>query len=227
MLRRARLPVLAEIGGEVPEGARAWSLRRTEHERLAGVLPRLGERRALLVAGDGEAPCQASVAIASAAAAGGRRTVLVECDLKRPRLAGLLGLLPEPGLHEYLRWEAQPGEILQPLLLAGPAAAGVQEPLACVCGGREAADAETLLGLGSFLHAVSKLRRAYELVVFAGPSIAADPTALQTVARQADAVIGGLPGADAVGREGSPIRAAIRRLPVPALGCVAVGSADS
>ena len=66
----------------------------------------------------------------------GRRTVLVECDLARPRLAADLGLAPGPGLHEYLRWEAEAAEILQPLVLAGPAAAGAGEPLVCIAAGR-------------------------------------------------------------------------------------------
>ena len=41
-----------------------------------------------------------------------------------PRLADALGLAPAPGLHEYLRWEAEAPEILQPLVLAGPGLGG-------------------------------------------------------------------------------------------------------
>ncbi len=32
-----------------------------------------------------------------------------------------VGLAPAPGLHEYLRWEAEPRDVLQPVVLAGPA----------------------------------------------------------------------------------------------------------
>jgi Mrp family chromosome partitioning ATPase len=221
-LRRARLPVLAEISGDHDERPGVWSLCRADHASLAAMLPRLERKRAVLVTGDGDVAPLVAVAVASAAASAGRRTALVECDVVRPRLAAALGLRAEPGLHEYLRWEAQPEEIVQPVLLAGPAAAGVGEPLACVCAGRPAANPETLLGLGSFLHAIAKLRSAYELVVLAGPPVTEAPGSALVVARQADSVVAGLPAPQASGREGRSLRRAVRNLPAPALGTVAV-----
>lgn len=221
-LRRSRLRVLAQISGAVPDGEAPWALRRADHERLARALPRLDRRRVVLVAGDGEATAAGAIALAAATAAAGRRSALVECDLERPALASRLGLRPQPGLHEYLRWEAQPAEIVQPLLLAGPAAKDAGAPLACVCAGRQAQSSKTLLGLGSFAHAVAKLRNAYESVVLLGPSLADDPAALAAVARQADAVVAGLAAEAANGRSGKSVRAAIRRLEVPALGAIAV-----
>src|SRR5262249_11246644 len=148
----SRLPVLAEISGPT-EGGRAWALRRADLASLGRVLERLGEARVLLVSGTGEAATGASIALAPAATASGRRTALSECDLAQPRLAAQLGLAAEPGLHEYLRWEAQPADVLQPLALAGPAAGNGAVPLACVCAGRPATKAETLLGFESFAHA--------------------------------------------------------------------------
>ncbi|HEX6153714.1 MAG TPA: hypothetical protein VFZ19_09360, partial [Solirubrobacterales bacterium] len=161
----------------------------------------------------------AAIASASASAASGRRTMLVDCDLAQPRLAAHLGLDPAPGVHEYLRWEAEPADVLQPVVLAGPAAAGAGEPLVCVCGGRPATKAETLLGLQSFSHMIGKLRQAYELVLVLSPPVEAEAGSCLVVARQADAVLAGI-WADAKDRE---LRAAIRRLPVPALGSVAIG----
>ncbi|MDQ2631044.1 MAG: hypothetical protein M3Y75_08735, partial [Actinomycetota bacterium] len=85
MLRsRSRLPVLAEISG--PAETRAWALRRGDFESLGQVLPRLDQRRVVLVAGEGEAPAVTAIALAAAAAAAGRRTILVDCDLAQPRL---------------------------------------------------------------------------------------------------------------------------------------------
>ena len=223
MLRgRSRLPVLAEVGG--PAEARAWSLRRQDFERLRPVLPQLAERRAVLVAGEGEEPAVAAIALAAAAAASGRRTVLVDCDLARPRLATHLGLAAAPGVHEYLRWEAEPADVLQPVALAGPAAAGAIEPLVCICGGRPATKAETLLGLQSFSHMIEKLRGAYELVLVLSPPVEAEPGSCLAVARRADAVIAGLPAAEAKGRGGRAVRKAIHQLPVPALGAISVHS---
>jgi Mrp family chromosome partitioning ATPase len=218
MLRRGRLPVLARIAGPAEDG-RAWSLRRDDFASLEKALPRLHGRRVVLVSGEGEATAVAGIALAAAAAAGGSSTILVECDLAQPRLAAQVGVEPAPGLHEYLRWEAEPADVLQPLAMAGSAAAGVADPLVCVCGGRPASKTETLLGLQSFAHMVEKLRKAYELVVLVGPPAVEEPASCQAAARQADAAVIGLPGA----RHARSMRSALKRLPVPALGTIAVG----
>lgn len=219
---RSRLPLLAEISGPAG-GTRGWALRREDFEALGEVLGQLDGKRVLAVAGEGEATAVAAIGLASAAAASDRRTIVVECDLARPRLAAQIGLAAAPGLHEYLRWEAEPADVLQPVVLAGSAAAGADEPLVCVCGGRPATKAETLLGLQSFGHMVEKLRGAYELVLLIGASAADEPGPCAAAARHADAVVAGLPDAAASGRAGRDLRAAIRRLPVPALGTIAVG----
>jgi Mrp family chromosome partitioning ATPase len=221
MLRsRTRLPLLAEISGP-PEGARAWSLRRGDFESLEGALARLGGQRVLLVSGRREAAPVAAIALAAAAAAGGRRTILVECDLAQPQLAAYVGLAATPGLHEYLRWEAEPADVLQPVALGGPAAGGSADLLACICGGRPASKTETLLGLQSFAHMVEKLRAAYELVLLSGPPLLDEPGPCLAAARQAEAVVAGMPASAADGRA---FGKAVKRLPIPALGTIAVGS---
>lgn len=220
--RRASLPMLAEIDGPA-EGARAWALQREDFANLEQALPRLAEQRVVLVSGEGEAALVAAIGLATAATSSGRRTILVECDLAQPRLAAQIGLAAEPGLHDYLRWEAEPQDVIQPVVLGGPAATGSTEPLVCVCGGRPATKAETLLGLQSFAHMVAKLRGAYELTVLVGASAVEDPGSCAAAARQADAVLAGLPASAATGREGRAVRAAIGRLPVPVLGAIAVG----
>lgn len=221
MLRgRARLPLLAEIAGPA-EGTRAWALRRADFGALGEALPRLAEQRVVAVAGEGDEPAIAAIALASASAAAGRRTILVDCALAQPRLAQHLGLAAAPGLHEYLRWEVEPADVLQPMMLAGPAA-GLAEPLVCVCAGRPASEAKTLLGLQSFGHMVAKLRSAYELVLLLAPPVLGDPGACLAVAAQADAAIAGLPVSAESGRAGREVRAAVRSLPAPALGAIAV-----
>ncbi|HET9154177.1 MAG TPA: hypothetical protein VFN85_08690 [Solirubrobacterales bacterium] len=218
MLRGRRLPLLAEVSGP-GEDARAWSLRRGDLEALEKALPRLEGERVVLVAGQREAAPLAAIALAAAAAARGPRTILVECDLARPRLAAYVGLAATPGLHEYLRWEAEPADVLQPVVLGGSAVDGAGDPLACVCAGRPASKTETLLGLQSFAHMVEKLRAAYELVLLSGPPLLEEPGSIAIAARQADAVVAGLP-APATGDR--TIAKALERLPVPALGTIAV-----
>jgi len=222
MLRgRTRLPVLAQVSGP-PEGARAWSLRRTDFAALEQALPRVAGRRVVLVSGEREAAPVAAIALAAAAAASARRTILVECDLAQPRLAAHVGLAAAPGLHEYLRWEAEPADVLQPVALGGPAADGSADALACVCGGRPASKSETLLGLQSFGHMVEKLRSAYELVVLSGPPLVDEPGPCLAAARQADAVVAAMPVSAASDRA---LGKAIKRLPIPPLGTIAIEGA--
>jgi Mrp family chromosome partitioning ATPase len=222
MLRgRARLPLLAEIAGPA-EGTRTWALRRADLQALGEALPRLDGHRVVAMTGEGDEPTVAAIALASAASTSGRRTILVDCALAQPRLATHIGLAAAPGLHEYLRWEAEPTDILQPVALAGPAAGSLADPLVCVSAGRPAAKAETLLGLQSFAHMVAKLRSAYELVLLLAPPILDEPGSCLVAVAQADAVVAGLRAPAVKGGEGRALRAAIRRLPPTALGTVAV-----
>jgi hypothetical protein len=220
---RRKLPVLAEISGSAPGDSRVWSLLRTDLEALADLPAVLEGQRAVLVSGSED--LAGAVAVAAAASACGRRTALLECDLARPRLAADLGLAPGPGLHEYLRWEAEAGQVLQPLALAGPAAAGASEPLICVTAGRAATDATTLLGLASFRHAIAKLRNAYELVVLIGPALeVASGGPSEKVAAEADATLAAAPPDGLSGQPGRLLRAQLRRLPPRPLGAIAVGA---
>jgi succinoglycan biosynthesis transport protein ExoP len=216
---RRKLPVLAEISGPAAGEARAWSLRRADHEALAKPRGLLDGRRVVLVSGDER--LAGAVALAAASAAG-RRTALVECDMERPRLALELGLASAPGLHEYLRWEATAAEILQPLVLAGPAARGASGPLVCTVGGRAATNASTLIELESFRHALAKLRAAYDLTVLVGLPLEVVRGSPEVIAAQADAVLAAVSPKGLSGQAGRLLRAQLRRLPAETLGAIVV-----
>lgn len=221
----SKLAVLAEIGTPSSSNGRAWGLRRHDLEALGGVRERLGVRRVVLVTGAQEAAPTAAVALAGVAAAAGVATALVECDIERPRLADDLGLSPEPGLHEYLRWEATPADIVQPLVLAGSAASTDSGALACVVAGRPTAKAHALLGLGSFRHMTAKLRKVYELVVLLGPPLEGAGGALDTAAAEADCSIAALverPNR----REAKANHEALAWLQAPPLGAIVVGASE-
>ncbi len=220
---RGGLPVLAEVSGFAPGAERVWSLRQSDFERLTALHERLEGTRCLLVSGTVELAGPLAIALAGAAAAAGRRTVLAECELARPRLAAALGLAPAPGLHEYLRWEAAPEQILQPVGLAGAAARGTSEPLVFISAGREAPDPATLLGLQSFRHMTAKLRGAYELVVMAGPELEGGP-GLAAVAARADGALAAIGPEQASRRARRSLRTTLGRLPVTPLGAVVVGA---
>jgi Mrp family chromosome partitioning ATPase len=188
----SRLAVLAEIGAPSSSNGRAWGLRRDDLAQLGEVREQIGGRRVVLVTG-AEAPAAiVAVALAGAAAAAGTPTALVECDVEHPRLAEGLGLAPAPGLHEYLRWEATPADVVQPLGLAGAAASPGAAALACVVAGRPGGAPQALLGLGSFRHMTAKLREAYGLVVLLGPPLEGAGGALDTAAGEADCVVAAL-----------------------------------
>lgn len=222
---RGKLPVLAEISGSAPGVTQAWSLRREDLRALAKLPRSLRERRVILVSG--EEAMTGAIALAGAAGAAGRRSVLVECDLVYPQLAAELGLAETPGLHEYLRWEATAPEILQPLALAGPASAGAAHPLVCVVAGRRASDPATLIGLESFGHALTKLRRAYDLVILVGPEPEFGYGSLEALAGQADALLVGIPPQQASGKSSRRLRSSLRRLPVELEGAIVVGGRSS
>jgi Mrp family chromosome partitioning ATPase len=221
--RRGKLPVLAEIAGPPGGDERTWGLRERDFEGVELALAELDGARDVLVTGGAEQQRVVAIALAAVAAAGGRRTILVECDVARPRLAADLGLSSEPGLHEYLRWEATPAELLQPVVLAGSAAGEAEEPLVCVAAGRAASDPATLLGLGSFRHMTAKLREAYELRILLGPPLGDGEAGLAAVAAEAEAVLLALPPEYGSGRQAKSVGTLARRLGPRPLGAVLVG----
>jgi Mrp family chromosome partitioning ATPase len=219
MRGRRKLPVLAEISGPRPGESRAWSLRQADLEALAKPRQALDGHRVVLISGDER--LAGAIALAAASAAD-RRTALLECDVGQPRLAVELGLAPAPGLHEYLRWEATAAEILQPLVLAGPAAQGASGPLVCTVAGRPATNPGTLIALESFRHALAKLRAAYDLTVLIGPPLEVVRGSPEAIAAQADAVIAAVSPRGIRGQPGRLLRAQLRRLKTETLGAVVV-----
>jgi Mrp family chromosome partitioning ATPase len=167
--------VQAEIPARTSPDLRAGSLRRCDLEAFERVLGGLDGASAILVSGaDREAPAGA-VGLATAAAAAGARTVLVECDLAEPRIAEALGLAMAPGLHEHLLGETSAEGILKPVVLAGPGSVRAREPLVCVVAGRPTADGAQLLRSAGFTAAIAGLRAVYDVLVLAGPPLG-DPS---------------------------------------------------
>ncbi len=212
MRRGGRMPsVLAEISARLPGEPPTWRLRRADYEALASLLNALRGARAVLVTGDEEGKSAAAVGLATVATAAGRRTALLECDLESPSLAEAVGLAGAPGLHEYLRGEASARQILQPLVLAGPASGGASAPLTCVVAGAATPNAATLVASNDFEHALLKLRNAYDFVVVDGPPLAAGGGSLAAVAMQVDATLACVDRARL--RRGKPRRALKSELP--------------
>lgn len=122
---------------------------------------------------EGKSTVAASLALAGAAS--GKRTLLIECDLRRPVLARRLGLQVAPGIVDYLVGAAEPGEILQtvpvhPLMGSsnGDAPDGDDDPthsLVCITAGTLNPRAGELIASERFRMLLSEVSEAYDLVV--------------------------------------------------------------
>jgi Mrp family chromosome partitioning ATPase/capsular polysaccharide biosynthesis protein len=125
------------------------------------------------VGGEGKSTVAACLAAATAEA--GRRTLLVECDLRKPVLAKRLGIKDAPGLGDYLTGNAQPNEILQPV--AGiaervngnaPALAVSQNGmpnLVCITAGTSVHQPAELLASERFQSFVAQVSEVYDTVI--------------------------------------------------------------
>lgn len=208
--RRSKHPVLARVPAPKGDTPRLGALGRAELDACSQLATALKGSRAVLATG----PARSAVALglAASATADGRRVALLECDLASPGLAGLLGLSATPGLHEYLRGEAEAAQILQSLVLAGPASGRATEPLACIVAGEPEPEPAALLDSDRCIHATGKLRRAYDLLVIDGPPTGPGTGPLRALADQVDATI-------VCGEKG----AISKRLPIPITGLVLFG----
>ena len=120
-----------------------------------------------------------ATALAFASAAAGKRTLLVECDLRRPDIAFRLGLHPAPGLTDYLVGQAEPGQVLQmvapaPALTTGagngpqpalPGGLAQTQPLVCISAGTPSPQPAELLGSERFKSFMAEVATAYDTVV--------------------------------------------------------------
>jgi len=103
----------------------------------------------------------------------GKRTLLVECDLRRPALATRFGINPTPGLTDYLSGNADPDEILQTLPVATAAGNGNGPPkpaqitsnLVCITAGTTVPRPAEMLASERFRAFLTQVSEAYDLVI--------------------------------------------------------------
>jgi Mrp family chromosome partitioning ATPase len=205
--RRNKQPVLAEVERSDRASSRPGALGRAELQAYAELAGKLTKTGSVFVTGPAKG--QVALGLAAAATAEGRRVVLLECDLAGPALAERLGLAHGPGLHDYLLEEADAGEILQPLVLAGPAAGRATEPLTCIVAGEPEPKPVALLDSERCDHAIERLRRAYDLLLIDGPPLSEDADALRALTEHTAVTI-------ACGERGQ----LPKRMPVPVTGLV-------
>ena len=111
-----------------------------------------------------------AIGLATAVAQSGRRTLLVECDLRRPVLATRLGIDNAPGLTDFLASNAAPAEILRTVAVTPPSgngavAAAEPGPLVCITAGSPSPQPAELLGSQRFATFLAQVREVYDVIV--------------------------------------------------------------
>ena len=144
---------------------------------------------------EGKSTVAASLAAANAAA--GKRTLLIECDLRRPTLSDRLSINRSPGLSDYLAGQASPSDIVQIVQLtqAGRAAGAkngngskASEELTADAGrlvviaaGSQSVRPAELLGSRRFQAFLEEVATAYEAVVIDTPPLLSVSDTLEMV----------------------------------------------
>lgn len=216
-LGRAGLASPGEVNLD-PIDVEAFNILRTNVEFMAVDTP---PRTVLVTSGlpeEGKSSVAASVA--AAAAASGRQVLLLECDLRRPALAGRMHLRPQPGLTDYLAGTAEPGEILQTVAVralssgsngSGPSALDDPNLVIITAGSPHPRPAE-LLASERCSALLRDLREAYDLVVVDTSPVLAVADTLELVSR-IDAVLLCVRAGQTTRDQARAAREALARLP--------------
>lgn len=140
-----------------------------------------------------------AASLAATAALAGKRTLLVECDLRRPVLAERLGIEASPGITEFLTGRAETREVVRAVALTsarsgngngdGTGGVGVDAPvLAVLPAGASAPLPAELLGSERFARVLADVREVYDLVVLDTPPLLPVGDTLELIPRS-DAVV--------------------------------------
>jgi capsular exopolysaccharide synthesis family protein len=164
-----------------------------------------------------------ATSLASAYVLAGKRTLLVECDLRRPTLAKRLGCEPGPGLSDYLVGQATPAEVVQKVPLTPDAENGAGAPtlVAITAGSLTPRPAELLASkrFGAFLEQV---RDAYDVVVLDCTPLLSVGDALQIVPR-VDGVVLCVRAEQTTREQARAARQALEHFPDRPIGVVVTG----
>jgi succinoglycan biosynthesis transport protein ExoP len=188
----------------------------------------LQARKATTVVATSSAPAEGkSVSMANLAlsfAASGKRTVLVDLDLRRPSQTTLFQLRPGPGFTSVVIGEATLSEALRTVPIKRERGDAAEQELRVVPSGPLPLDPSEFLELAAVGEIIASLREDFDVVLIDGPPVVgfSDPL---TVAGYVDAVL----AFSMVGEARRPILRELARIlptvPAPVIGLVVVGEA--
>ena len=233
------LPVLGLISDRVMGGAPLLSTGHDPDTRVAvanfGILRRNVELLSpdgsslKLIAVTSPAPEEGKTTVALSLACAftnvGRRTVLVEADLRRPTLGDRLGLERKPGLTDYLAGHAEPADILRLVPLEGlPVAKANGQPhsLVAVLAGDAVPNPDELLASSRFREALAELAEAYDVVIIDTAPLLPVPDTLE-ILPLVDAYLICIREGRTTRTDVSALRTLLARLPPKPSGCVTTG----
>jgi succinoglycan biosynthesis transport protein ExoP len=96
----------------------------------------------------------------------GKRTLVVDCDMRRPSLASRLGLETKPGLSDFLLGDASPSDILRVVHTTGEGSQFV-----CIPAGRPVANHAELLESDRFADLLRETAKVYDRVILDTPPL--------------------------------------------------------
>lgn len=175
---------------------------------------------------EGKTTVAGSLAFAMASA--GKRTLLVDCDLRQPTLASRLGIKPEPGMSEFLTGAATPQEIINPITFDGVSptdgagANGSSFQLVVVPAGTPNANSAELLASNSFREFVQQVLETYDAVVFDSSPLLPVADTLEMLPH-VDAVVVCARESKTTRGEAQAVKAVLERFPTVSAGIVITG----
>lgn len=179
-----------------------------------------------------------AASLASAAAATGQSTLLVDADLRRPMVAQRLGVARTPGLSEYLAGTATPQEILQvhelpargapgapvarPRSGENGAPSGLQRALVCIAAGQPPPRPAELLASARAHQFLQRVGKVYDLVVIDTSPLLSSADPLELIPH-VDAVMLCVRVSRSTRDEAKAVLDALARLPERPTGVVVTG----
>jgi Mrp family chromosome partitioning ATPase len=172
-----------------------------------------------------------SAALAATYSAAGKRTLMVECDLRRPTLAGTLGIAETPGLTDYLVGHADPGDVIQTIGLptispdvgTGPEANGTGvASLVAITAGTPAPQPAELLRSKRCQAFFEQVKQVYDIVIVDCPPLLPVADTLEIVP-VSDAIVICLRASKTTREQARAAKAALAHLPERAAGVVVTG----
>lgn len=196
----------------------------------AEFLETAGPPKVLLVTSaiPGEGKSTVATALAAACAMAGKRTLIVEGDLRRPTLAGRLGVAASPGLTDYLRGQATPSEVLQTIALpasaTGARAADAPElgPVVAIVAGTRVSQPAELLRSDRCRSFFEQVKETYDVVIVDTCPLLSVVDALELVPLT-DALILCLRGSKTTRAEIAAALEVLSHLPARPMGVVVTG----